>query len=205
MTYFNYGKHQATANKVCEKGRFLPDELDFLLTAFDYDEQWGVTVEQRLIRLGVLDDTGLDEIITEWRRWLEELERLAREEERSLEREAMQRIQELPDRNVKNKMMIFMWHAYDYSESDFEQFRSLVKTATRVRGLNANPKIKALLMAYDGSTRAMFDVLVIFEPYKKHIEGPMKRKHDARLSPSGARTASERLDAIRLKYSDDIN
>lgn len=61
MSDSNYGKHQATANMIREKGKLLPDELDFVLNCFDFDEQWGVTVEQRLIRLGVLDETALEE------------------------------------------------------------------------------------------------------------------------------------------------
>ncbi len=204
MSDFNYGKHQDTANMVCAKGNFLPDELDFLLNSYDFDEQWGVTVNQRLIRLGVLDTIGLQEIITEWRQWLRILEDLAQQEELARESEAIRRLASVSAPTRFHTLSIFMWHAYEYSVEDVREFARFSNTALKVRG-DIFRNVARRLDEYDGTISSLNFVLEVFEPYKKHIEGPMKRKHEARTSPSGVRTAAERLDAIRLKYSDDIN
>jgi hypothetical protein len=204
MSDFYYGKHQDTANRVCEKGQFKPVELDFLLNCFDFDEQWGVTVEQRLIRLGVLNETGLGEIFASWRRWLEALELLAAQEEREREVEAVKRLASVSPLNRFHTMTVFMWHAYDYTLEEVRDFIQVSNTARAVRG-DVFRNVASRLDEYDGTISSMNYVLELFEPYKKHIEGPMKRKHESRLAPSSIRSASERLDAIRLKYSDDIN
>lgn len=205
MTDLNYGKHQATAEMLCKQGPFEPEILDYVLRNFAFDEQWGVTLEQKLIRLGVLTSVDLRETLDSWRSWLDRLEALAVREELDREMRARTLVKALAPNQTQARMAVFMWHAYDYSEQEFNEFLALIRTAINIRGNTGNKQIPLRLMEYDGSIKSMNNLLQVFETYKNHIERRVKLKHDARLNPSGIRAAIERLDAMRLKCSDDIN
>ena len=205
MSEIFFGKYQETAKTVCEKGSFSLEELDFLLRTFSFDNRWGPRIEQRLIRLSNLSNVDLLEIMCDWTAWLDELTSLLHQQERDRESQAKTRIKGIPRDAIGERMRIFMWHAFDYSDSDFEEFAQLVKTARDVRGPTGNKQIPLRLMDYDGSIEGMRRILEVFDVYKRQMESRMKLKYDARLSPTGSRPAIEALDAIRLRHSDDIN
>ena len=122
-------------------------------------------------------------------------------------REASHLLEAVQSKNPLLKLPIFMWQVYDYSNGDFEVFKQLMRTDKSVLGVRISipQKVGDALEGYDGSLLSVHAIFDVFDPYKRRLEVKIKMKQDSRGQTSNARPGAERLDAIRLKHSDDIN
>jgi hypothetical protein len=125
----------------------------------------------------------------------------------SRSKEAAMRLGAIKSSNTLLKLPVFMWQVYDYSDSDFELFKELMRTDKSVLGVRISFPQKAVkeLEDYDGSLASAQAIFAVFESYKDRLEIKIKMKKDSRSQTSNVRPGAERLDAIRLKHSDDIN
>lgn len=117
------------------------------------------------------------------------------------------RITSVSSSNPLLKLPVFMWQVYDYSKEDFGSFTELIRTDRSILGTRSSlsKTVADLLQDYDGSLSSALAIFEVFDPYKKRLEIKVKMKKDSRGEHSIARAGVERLDARRLKYSDDIN
>ena len=117
------------------------------------------------------------------------------------------RITSVSSSNPLLKLPVFMWQVYDYSKEDFGSFTELIRTDRSILGTRSSlsKTVADLLQDYDGSLSSALAIFEVFDPYKKRLEIKVKMKKDSRGEHSIARAGFERLDARRLKYSDDIN